>query len=715
MEWLKELNKEQLQAVLSTEGPLLVLAGAGSGKTKVITYRIAYILSMGLAKPHNILAITFTNKAADEMKERIKRLISIESFSEMWVSTFHAACARILRIEAQNIGFSNNFVIFDTHDRDSILKECYKKLNIDEDRLELRYVSRMISNLKNMLISPYDAEKDLTTYDKRIIEIYKQYNKMLKDNNAFDFDDLIYYTIELFKNNPDILEKYQQKFKYILVDEYQDTNHAQFYLIYLLSQKYKNICVVGDDDQSIYGFRGADVKNILQFEKIFPDTKIIKLEKNYRSTKTILSAANEVIKHNINRKGKNLWTDNQDGSPIFIYQAFDEIDEAEFVAKSVKNLILNGVSPSQIGILYRTNAQSLNFENALSSFSIAYKVVGALRFYERKEIKDIIAYLRLINNPKDNLSFYRVINVPKRGIGSTTVEKIRALAEDYNICAYELIKKRGEFEFDKKTFLKLSNFIELIDELIYKSQQKTIVEIINLVLENTNYLQMLSSSKSEEDFQRIKNIEQLVSAASIFEEQNEDKTLQNFLNSIALSSDEEGDEKDDKVMLLTVHAAKGLEFDIVFLTGLEEGLFPLVKMNDIEDAIKELEEERRLCYVAITRAKKHLILTFANNRRIYGRLHSRLRSTFIEEIPERILLPVYTPISNNLMYNDIKTTNLEVKNINHLSVGDKIEHNKFGIGKIVSISKDMSEAIIDFENFGQKRLLLSYANLRKIG
>jgi len=714
MEWLKELNEEQLEAVLSTEGPLLVLAGAGSGKTRVITYRIAYILNMGLAKPSNILAITFTNKAADEMKERIKRLVSVESFSEMWVSTFHSACAKILRMEAHNIGFSNDFVIFDMQDRSQLLKECFTRLNIDEETLELKFVSKLISNFKNMLMGPSDVYKE-GDVDPRVVEVYRLYNKLLKEYNAFDFDDLLYYTIMLFKTNPDILEKYQHKFKYILVDEYQDTNHAQFYLIYLLSQKHRNICVVGDDDQSIYSFRGADVRNILEFENVFPDTKVIKLEKNYRSTKTILSAANEVIKNNRYRKSKRLWTDNNEGEKIYLYPAFDEVDEANFVSMSIKNLIQSGIKPSEIGILYRTNAQSLNFENALSSHSIPYKVVGSLRFYERKEIKDIIAYLRLITNPHDNLSLFRVINVPKRGIGPSTVEKIKALSDEYGISAYRLIKERGDFEFDRRTYAKLYDFILLLESIRAEAESKSVVEVIELVLDKTKYMESLLSSKNEEDFQRAKNIEQLISAAAMFEEENEDKSLQSFLNSITLSFEEDDGQKEDKVMLMTVHAAKGLEFEVVFLTGLEEGLFPLVRSENRIEMQEELEEERRLCYVAITRAKRFLVLTYANNRRVFGRFSSRQRSCFIDEIPTKYIQQIYTPLRITKSSGAQSISNTEDSIKKALAVGDTIQHNKFGIGKVLFVSEDMNEVLIDFEKFGQKRLLLSYANLRKIG
>ncbi|WAM30677.1 ATP-dependent helicase [Caldicellulosiruptor naganoensis] len=714
MEWLKELNQQQLEAVLSTEGPLLVLAGAGSGKTRVITYRIAYILNMGLAKPSNILAITFTNKAADEMKERIKRLVSVESFSEMWVSTFHSACARILRMEAHNIGFSNNFIIFDMQDRHQLLKECFERLNIDEDRLELRYVSRQISNFKNMLISPSDIYKEGKT-DPRVAEIYKLYNKLLKEYNAFDFDDLLYYTIMLFRTNPDILEKYQQKFRYILVDEYQDTNYAQFYLIYLLAQKHRNICVVGDDDQSIYSFRGANVRNILEFEKVFNDAKVIKLEKNYRSTKTILSAANEVIKNNIHRKPKRLWTENSEGEKIYLYPAFDEVDEANFVSMSIKNLIQSGIKPSEIGVLYRTNAQSLNFENALSAHAIPYKVVGSLRFFERKEVKDILAYLRLIVNPHDNLSLFRVINVPKRGIGPSTVEKIKVLSDEYGISAYSLLKERGVLEFDRRTYFKLNEFVSLLEDIRTEAETKSVVEVIKLVLDKTKYMETLLSSKNEEDFQRAKNLEQLISAAAMFEEENEDKSLQNFLNSIALSFEEDDAQKEDKVMLMTVHAAKGLEFDVVFLTGLEEGLFPLLRAEDTIEMEEELEEERRLCYVAITRAKKFLVLTYANNRRVFGRFSSRQRSCFVDEIPAKYIQQIYTPLRNVNSFDTQLNKSQQNSTKTTLAVGDIIQHNKFGIGKILSLSEDLNEVLVDFEKYGQKRLLLSYANLKKIG
>ncbi|MEZ0536120.1 ATP-dependent helicase [Caldicellulosiruptoraceae bacterium PP1] len=714
MKWLKELNNEQLQAVLSTEGPLLVLAGAGSGKTRVITYRIAYILKMGLAKPHNILSITFTNKAADEMKERIKNILGDLYQNDMWISTFHSACARILRMESHNIGYDNQFVIYDMSDRDSLIRECYKILNINEDLLNIKYASKKISDLKNNMVLPDDFLQTVQNHkDKLLYEIYYLYNKRLKENNAMDFDDLLLNTVRLFLNNDDILRKYQEKFRYILVDEYQDTNHIQFYLIYLLSKNHQNICVVGDDDQSIYSFRGADIKNILDFENVFPNCKVIKLEQNYRSTKTILTAANNLIKNNTYRKDKTLKTDNPEGKHINIYEAFDENDEANFVCESINNLFKDGTKLSQIAVLYRTNAQSLVFEKGLAALGIPYKLVGAYKFFDRKEIKDIIAFLRVIQNPKDSLSLLRIINIPKRGIGNATIEKIRSLSMQNGISIYELISGQILNQLDKKVQTKLLDFIQLIEYLKDVSHNENVSSLIKIILDKTKYLELLTQSNSEEDQQRIKNIEQLISFAANFEESNEDKSLDNFLNSITLISDFDQENSDERVSLLTIHAAKGLEFSVVFLVGLEEGLFPSVRSYDLN----EIEEERRLCYVALTRAKEMLNITYAKYRRNYGKLEYQFVSRFLSEIPKRLISEVKSPIGNNrnLSDNNLFSENQKCNSENPLSQGDIVEHAKFGKGKIINISKDLSEIEVDFEKYGLKRLLLNYANLKRIG
>jgi len=703
MDWLDELNEQQLQAVLSTEGPLLVLAGAGSGKTRVITYRIAYLIKECGVSPNNILAITFTNKAADEMKERIRKIVGLNIANEMWISTFHAACARILRIESNYLNYSSNFTIYDMSDRETVLKDCIKELKYDSDML--RFASRKISELKNNFVLPEDFERFAEDFrEKRLVNVYKLYNKMLKENHAMDFDDLILNTILLFKKNTQILEKYQNKFQYILVDEYQDTNQQQAYLVNLLASKYRNICVVGDDDQSIYSFRGADVGNILSFEKAYPNCKVIKLEKNYRSTKNILTIANEVIKNNKLRKSKTLWTNNEIGEKIKLYEAYDENDEADFVVKQINEFVKNGIKPSQIAILYRTNAQSLYFEKNLALLGLPYKIIGSYKFFDRKEVKDLIAFLRVLINPRDNYSLLRIVNIPKRGIGTSTIEKLKNLSIEHNMAVYDILLNSNLFGFEKRTNQKFEQLIGFLEFFKNESDKLTVSDILKLIVEKTNYLGL--DDDSIDNMDRIKNIEEVISSAKIYEEQQNDRSIDGYLNSISLMSDLDDQQKDERISLLTIHSAKGLEFDIVFLVGLEEGLFPSIRTYDQ----LELEEERRLFYVAVTRAKKDLFLTYALSRRNYGKLDRTFVSRFVSEIPKKYVNRINQIVTcKETINNNLPAIEKE------LSIGDVVEHPKFGIGIVENISIDNSEIEINFNSFGLKRLIVGYAKLKRIG
>ena len=757
MEIIDSLNDKQKQAVLKTDGPCLIIAGAGSGKTKVLTHKIAYLIKEKNIKPWNILAITFTNKAANEMKERTEKLLDTAA-NDMWIGTFHSICVRILRKFIDRIGFDTSFVIFDTTDQKSLVKECMKDLNIDDKMFSDRSVLSEISNAKNEMLEPSDyLKRTYNDYRKETIaKIYEVYQKRLKDNNALDFDDIINFTIKILMQEPDVLEYYSNKFKYILVDEYQDTNKAQFTLITLLSAQSGNITVVGDNDQSIYSFRGADITNILNFEKDFPGTEIIKLEQNYRCTKNILNVANSVIKNNEVKYEKKLWTENEEGELVKGYLADNEYDEASYVVEQIEHLTrTEKMKYSDFAILYRMNTQSRSIEDILRREDVPYKIIGGLKFYERKEIKDIIAYLRLIYNPNDNLSLKRIINEPKRGIGKTSLDQIQSLAISNNTSMYEVIKNAQNYGLNR-VYANSREFIQVIEELISRKDDLSISELIKETLKTTGYTRALELEDTKEAENRIENLEEFLTVANEFEEQYAENDLGNFLESITLSSDVDEldeDEPQEQVTLMTLHSAKGLEFPVVFLVGMEEGIFP--GQRSLGEP-KELEEERRLCYVGITRAKKMLYLTCARTRTIFGSTSCNAISRFLSEIPKS-MLEGYEDIfegksKNNFedsnfswSYGKVKTTKLgdDYKQSNSSSLnnfafrsaesfleninkkkqesidisgykpGVRVYHKKFGEGTINSVEQEGDDYKVDisFDKVGHKRLMAKFAGL----
>lgn len=631
------LNPKQKEAVLHTDGPLLILAGAGSGKTRVLTHRIAYLIDECGVNPWNIMAITFTNKAAGEMRERVDNLVGFGAES-IWVSTFHSSCVRILRRHIENLGYTTSFSIYDSDDQKTLMRQVFKTLDIDTKQFKERSVLSAISSAKDKLITPEEfllnAGGDFR--EKKTGEIYKEYQKQLKKNNALDFDDLIVKTVELFQNNPQILDYYQERFRYIMVDEYQDTNMAQFKLVSLLASKYRNLCVVGDDDQSIYRFRGADIQNILSFENTFPGTMVIKLEQNYRSTQNILDAANEVIRHNFGRKDKTLWTANGEGDKILFKQFDTAKDEADFVVRQIRD---SGYSYQDQAVLYRTNAQSRLLEERCIFYNVPYRLVGGVNFYQRKEIKDILAYLKTIANGVDDLSVIRIINVPKRGIGATTIGRVTAFASEHNMSFYDTLKEAKQIPGIGKAAEKISRFIaqmEVFRAMAY-SEEYSMKDLIDHILEDTGYEEELQEEGEIEAQTRLENIEELINKAAAYEEDSEHPTLDEFLEQVALVADIDNvDDTEDRVTLMTLHSAKGLEFPKVYLVGMEDGLFPGM-MSIMSDDKTEMEEERRLCYVGITRAKKELVLTAARQRMINGETRWSKPSRFINEIPSNLL------------------------------------------------------------------------------
>ena len=756
---IEGLNDKQKEAVLATEGPCLVIAGAGSGKTKVLTHKIAYLISEKNVKPYNILAITFTNKAASEMKQRVEKIVG-DVAQEMWMGTFHSICVRILRRFIDRIGFDTSFLIFDTSDQKTVVKECLKALNIDDKTFSDRSVLSEISNAKNEMLTPkaYQTKYSGEFRKEKIGQVYELYQKRLRENNAIDFDDIINYTIDILSENPDVLQYYTEKSKYVLVDEYQDTNKAQFTLVTMLASRYGNITVVGDNDQGIYSFRGADISNILNFEKDFPGTKIIKLEQNYRCTGNILKAANAVIKHNENKYEKKLWTENEEGSLPCLYQAEDEYDEANYVVKQIEHLKTEEyLKPKDFVILYRMNAQSRAIEDILRRENIPYKIVGGLKFYERKEIKDTIAYLRLIHNTSDNLSLKRIINEPKRGIGKTSLDKIQEISDRTGTSMYEIIKHAEEFELNRVK-ANAEEFINLIEELRLKKQELSISELLKEVLNKSGYTRALELENSVEAETRMQNLEEFLTVAIEFEEESADNTLPEFLESITLSSDvDEMQDGDNTVTLMTLHSAKGLEFPVVFLVGMEEGIFPGSKSIGEPQA---LEEERRLFYVGITRAKQFLHLTCAKHRTIFGSTSYNSVSRFIKEIPDNLLDGVVNNDQeekfNDMPYNweygktpagkvttykfDEAKTEIKPKStyqfrtaesflsslsqkqassevdITKYKEGMRIYHKKFGEGIIQKIEAEGDDYKLDiqFDKSGHKRLMAKFANLEII-
>lgn len=635
-EKLKELNERQYEAVVKTEGPCLVIAGAGSGKTKVLTYKIAYLMSEKRVLPWNIIAITFTNKAANEMKERIAGLVG-DAARDLWMGTFHSICVRILRKFIDRIGFDSSFIIFDTSDQKTLVKQCMKELQIDDKTFSDKGILSEISNAKNEMLEPeqYSIRAGNDFRKSKIATVYELYQKKLKENNAIDFDDIINYTIKILMENPDVLQYYANKFQYVLVDEYQDTNKSQFTLITLFASMHGNITVVGDNDQSVYSFRGADITNILNFEKDFPGTQIIKLEQNYRCTGNILRIANEVIKNNEVKYEKKLWTENEEGNLPKVYLADNEYDEGTYIVEQIEHLKREEYFKySDFAVLYRMNTQSRAIEDILRRENVPYKIIGGLKFYERKEIKDTIAYLRLIQNTADNLSLNRIINEPKRGIGKTSLDKVAEIATQYNVSMYEVIKNANQYGLNR-VYLNSREFIDTMESLIAKKDEVPVSKLIELTLNKTGYTKALEAENSVEAENRIANLEEFLTVAMEFEEESADNKLSDFLEGITLSSDLDNSEEDaESVTLMTLHSAKGLEFPVVFLVGMEEGIFP--GYQSMQEP-KELEEERRLCYVGITRAKENLFLTCAKQRTVFGSTSCNMVSRFLNEIPKEML------------------------------------------------------------------------------
>ena len=760
-EILKGLNDKQYEAVTNVDGPCLVIAGAGSGKTKVLTHKIAYLMGEKGVKPWNILAITFTNKAANEMKERIANLVGDVS-KDLWMGTFHSICVRILRRFIDRIGFDSSFIIFDTSDQRTLIKSCLKDLAINDKMFTERSVLSEISNAKNEMLKPeqYTIRVTGDFRKEKIATVYELYQKRLRENNAIDCDDIINYTIKILLQNPDILEYYCNKFQYILVDEYQDTNKSQFTLVTMLASKYGNITVVGDNDQGIYSFRGADISNILNFERDFPGTKIIKLEQNYRCTQNILKAANSVIKNNEVKYKKELWTQNDEGNLPTVYQANNEYDEGAYIADQIEYLRReNSYTYSDFAILYRMNTQSRAIEDIFGRESIPYKMVGGLKFYERKEIKDIIAYLRLIQNQSDNLSLKRIINEPKRGIGKTSLEKVENFAMQNGTSMYEIIKRADEFGLNR-VYLNSREFINTIEDLKEQNEKLTISELIQLTLKKSGYMQALEQENTIEAENRIANLEEFLTVAVEFEEESAENSLSEFLEGITLSSDLDNmEEETESVTLMTLHSAKGLEFPVVFLIGMEEGIFP-GHQSMLEP--KDLEEERRLCYVGITRAKENLFLTCSKQRTVFGSTSYNPISRFLEEIPRDLLQgsqevfgdstteendfedssytwtygkPKHHVINTEPIGVSAKSSNVfafrsaesflnnlgnavSPKNVDlsQYESGVRVFHKKFGEGTISNVEPEGDDLKVDisFDKVGNKRLMAKFAKLEII-
>ena len=742
------LNEPQKEAVLHTEGPLLILAGAGSGKTRVLTHRIAYLIEEQGVNPWNILAITFTNKAAGEMRQRVDSLVGFGSES-IWVSTFHSACVRILRRYIDRLGYDNRFTIYDTDDQKTLMKEVCRKVDLDTKRFKERMLLSVISSAKNEMILPDEFELNAggDFAQLQIAKAYREYEAQLRSNNALDFDDLLVRTVQLLDTQTDVRESYQEQFRYIMVDEYQDTNTVQFKLVSLLAGKYRNLCVVGDDDQSIYKFRGANIRNILDFEKEFPDARVIKLEQNYRSTENILNAANGVIRNNKGRKDKTLWTDNGEGEKITLRQFDTGYDEAEFIAEDIRKRISEGAAYNDSAILYRANAQSRLFEEKFVAMNIPYKIVGGINFYARREIKDILAYLKTIDNGKDDLAVRRIINVPKRGIGLTTINRIQESASEREIGFYEALLTPELIAGVGRSASKLDSFAALIEYFKGQAERESLTDLLNEVIEKTGYIENLDADNPEDAEARIQNIDELVSKAAAYEEDCADRdeaaTLSGFLEEVALVADIDSlDEDQDYVVLMTLHSAKGLEFPRVYLAGLEDGLFPSY-MTITGDDPEELEEERRLCYVGITRAEQKLTLTCARKRMVRGDIQYNKMSRFIREIPMELLETGGGRTGGTREACDIRTTDstraaafnaapagkmpfsalrkgsqLTAEKGGALSygIGDRVRHVKFGEGTVMDIKEGGrdKEVTVEFDSAGVRKMFAMFAKLVKV-
>ena len=738
----EQLNAMQQKAVLQQEGPVLVLAGAGSGKTGALTVRIAHLLETGI-KPWNILAITFTNKAAKEMRERVDALAG-SAAADIWISTFHSTCVRILRREIHHLDYDNQFSIYDADDQEKIMKEVFKQLNYSpvDKSFSSRAAMAAISKQKEEMVSWEEYAKSVDSSDIRMMKtakVYQLYQKMLKENNALDFDDLIYKTVQLFRTHPEVLAKYQERFRYIMVDEYQDTNTSQYELVYLLASKYQNLCVVGDDDQSIYGWRGANIRNILDFEKDFPETTVIKLEQNYRSTKKILEAANAVIHHNTTRKEKSLWTENDGGSILHVYKADNEYDESRYVAEQIEKMHREGQSYNRFAVLYRTNAQSRAVEDQLVRRSIPYRLFGGVRFYERKEVRDILSYLKVLANPADTVALRRIINVPRRGIGETSLERVSNFALNHGISFYDALGRLDEITELKTRAKKFQEFYDLFEQLRVDSHDMRISELMDAVIKRTGYLQQLLSEGTEEALTRIGNIDEFVNKAAEYEKQNPDGTLEGFLEEVALVADIDGyNEGEESVVLMTLHSAKGLEFPYVFMIGMEEGIFPGFRAV-MYGGEKEIEEERRLCYVGITRAREELFMSHAKSRMQHGLTQYNPPSRFLKEIPEELMdMPtrqVSEMAKKYAMRNSMKLSPITTRSktspyskpepkpmpapknfVLDYTVGDKVRAPKYGIGTVKAIHNGGAdyEVEVSFGEKGTKKFMAKLSKLIKV-
>ena len=737
------LNPMQRQAVFHTEGPLLILAGAGSGKTRVLTHRIAYLIQEKEVNPWNILAITFTNKAAQEMRERVDRIAGFGS-DAIWVSTFHSTCARILRRHIDNLGYDTNFTIYDTDDQKSVIKDVCRRLNVDTKIFKERALLSQISHAKDNLITPDQMEMDAAGdfNQKKTAMVYREYQAALRKNNALDFDDLIVKTVELFQNCDRVLEYYQERFKYIMVDEYQDTNYAQFKFVSLLASRYENLCVVGDDDQSIYKFRGANIENILGYERVFPNAAVIRLEQNYRSTQNILNAANHVIANNAERKEKTLWTENEEGPKIHFRQFMNGFEEAEYIAGEISKAHREGLCQYRdCAILYRTNAQSRLFEEKFINANIPYKIVGGVNFYARKEIKDLLCYLKTVDNARDDLAVQRIINVPKRGIGATTLGRVQDYADKMGISLYEALRVAEEVPSIGRSLSKIDGFVTFIQMLKSKAQAYTVEDLLKEIIELTGYVKELEAEDTEEARARIENIDELISKTVTYqqtmEEQDQPATLAGFLEEVALVADiDTVDPEQDYVLLMTLHSAKGLEFPRVFMAGMETGIFPSYMSINYGDG-SELEEERRLCYVGITRAMKELTMTCARQRMVRGETQYNKVSQFVQEIPRDLvdlghtiqekkpkMEQVFTSDSKYSQMKQIfqtrayKPKEFKVTKADALDyqVGDTVRHMKFGVGIVKAIAEGGRdyEVTVDFDKVGVKKMFASFAKLKKI-
>ena len=726
MELVQNMNENQLKAILKTQGAVMVIAGAGSGKTRVLTNRIAYLIAEKNVLESNILAITFTNKAAKEMKERIYSLVG-ETSKYIWINTFHSMCVRILRQHIDLLGYNKNFTILDTSEQKTIIKNIVKELNLSEDSYQPNNILKIISNSKNSMISVNEMKAQARFgFMKNVAEIYEYYQKYLKKNSVLDFDDLMLKTIVLFEKHPEVLAIYQNKFEYIHVDEYQDTNVIQYKLIKMLSEIHKNICIVGDDDQSIYSWRGACSDNIINFEKDYEDVEVIFLDQNYRSNSTILDAANAVIKNNTDRKDKALWSENKGGDKITVYAATNDKDETDDIAKKILDLKAQGVDYKDIAILYRANYLSRSMENSCMAFGIPYKLIGSLKFLQRQEIRDLLAYMNVIVNKNDEFSLRRIINVPKRGIGASSMAKIDNYAEQYGLSLFEALKNIDMIGVSKKIITNIHLLTQLIEKYS-QTEQYLIEDLIVGIYKDSGYESMLKESADAYAESRIENISELVSSAKQFSSMNDN--LIDFISEMSLTSDADDENEDDSVVLSTVHAAKGLEYRVVFIMGLEENLFPSIRdAESSEDERNKMEEERRLAYVAITRAKEKLFMSYANRRMQFGSIKNNKRSRFLDEVPNKLM---HFESGFGATANDSGESQLEsvTKFISRLSpkikiadkpktdvrtnyvVGDIVVHKKFGEGKVLSIEKDSVK--VDFEKVGPKILLIEYANLTR--